>query len=204
MSGLLTDRPEDSAKRRTCRALYVNGVRHATSAAKFWPALIDEIRLDFPHCDRFELSAPGGGLVNPSHLFPEQELAHELENLDETDLERAILGTIAEMELFGPPPPVQARLFAGERELLARALPEDCLDGDILPYLIAWLLAWAGVPETQWEGDRLTGGFSATDRGRHLLYTVAFDFTQTHLSEGLYQRAVSVQAGAHTAPAHST
>lgn len=195
MSGLLTDRHEGSAKRKLCRALYINGTRYTSSAAKFWPALLDEVHADFPRCDRFELSAPGAGLVDAHHLHPEQELVQELEGIDIEDLKSAIIGTMAELELFGPPPAVQARLFCGSEEVYARALPEDCLDGDILPYLIAWLLRWAEVPEPEWEQARVSGRFDAVDRGRRLAYAVAFDFSQAHLSEGLYQRTVSVQSG---------
>ena len=199
MGGLLTPAthsPDD--RRAACKALAVDGVRYANSAAKFWPNLVDEVRADFPSRSHVELAATDGGRLVPDLLFPERELQRDIERLWDADLQAIMQGTLAQLELLGPPGCVQIRLLAKGVPLLSQALPADCVDTETYPYLLVWLLQWARVAEGAWNAEAVAGRFTGVDRRRHREYRFEFALRNEHLSEGLFRRTLLLSAAVQT------
>jgi hypothetical protein len=173
-------------------ALFVRGRRYANTAAKFWASLVDEILEDTPACSRAELTALTAGPLSAKFLHPESALQDSLADLLTQDLREVMREMLAELEIVGPPGSVTVRLLDGETELLARPLPLDCVDADIFPCLLVWPLEWAGIARSTWNNEFVNGDFAAEDRRRGLLYQLSFDLRNTHVSEGLYRRCLSV------------
>ena len=177
-----------------CRGWVVGEVRYHHTAAKFWPTLLDEIAEVFPGGVRMELSADGSGRLGARHLYPERAFQEDLQRLLDSgaDLAREIHNTFLELDLTGPPPPVRIRIFDGDGEALyGGTLPTDAVDGEIFLVLVAWPLKWSDIPESEWNAERLEGGFRGEDRERGRVYEVRFSLTTRHLSEGLYRRKFS-------------
>jgi hypothetical protein len=173
-----------------CTALFVGGVRHANSAAKFWPALVDEVRQRFPDSSRIELATATSAWLSRELLFPQRELEQAIERLKDADLERVLRETLAQLALTGPPASVILRVLSGDAERLLQEIPTDCLDAEIFPYLVVWLLEWAQVAEMLWNLEVVEGAFTAVDRNRRVAYRILFRLESRHLSEGLYRRTV--------------
>ena len=193
MAGLISERSDSLASDKPgTTSLFINGICYTNSAAKFWPSLIDEVRNDFPDCSLIELNAPFAGNLIREHLYPEMALEKNLHRLLSVDFQDALRDALAELEILGPPSSVQVRLLSGHKEVLSRGLPLACVDADILPYLAVWLLEWGGVPVSSWNREFLDGDILAEDRKSRFLYRFSFTLTNHHLSEGLYQRALSI------------
>jgi len=198
MARLLSGKPEkEPPVRRGAASLFIQGMRYANAAAKFWSSIIDELREDFPECSMMELSASSPGKLSRDFLYPHRALERDLSNLFFCDLETMMKETIAELEIIGPPSSVQVRLFSGENELLVGQLPLDCVDAEIFPYLIVWPLVWANTPDDTWNSECLSGEIEAEDQTRHLVYAISFELTTRHISEGLYRRCISVTPALH-------
>ncbi len=191
MSRLLTeisgkhDLPLVSAK-----SLWVNGKEYTCTAAKFWTSIIDEIRTDFPACSSIEISAPTAEAITRLHLTPSLTIDPDL--FFTKDLRKAMRDLIAELNILGPPSPVQLRLMDSDREIAACAMPADCVDAETLPYLAVWLLEWAGIPETTWNESLIEGVVIAADPRRHLAYNIPFKMIHKHIREGLYKRLITL------------
>jgi hypothetical protein len=174
------------------RRLVVNDRSYSHSAAKFWSSLIDEVADVFPGCSQVELSAPFASAYDRGYLFPLEPL--------ETEMRRVMIGgrpgsldeVIGEMEVTGPPASVRARLRKGDELLLDRELPTDMIDAEILPYLVAWLMEWSGIPESLWNQPEVRGVFEAADRLRAKSYDIAFELRREHMCEGLFLQTVRV------------
>ena len=189
MAGLLKEaNPDDSPDRPRTRELIVDGELHANAAAKFWPALIDECAQEFPDCSMLALAAPTVDL-HPGLLFPEQDLQRHLDKMMQSGEEVQWEDLLAEMELMGPPSPVEARLFAGRDEISSRSLPLESVDAESFAYLLAWALRWAKIPSAQWNESRLSGMAAALDPDRKRLYRLAFSLCRQPISEGLFRRS---------------
>jgi len=169
-------------------------VRYAHSAAKFWPSVIDEVSGEYPRWSAVELAAPVSGPLRPEQLTPEVEFEKDLIRLLSGDLDRTMQDVIAELEVLGPPSQVNIRVLSGAQELLARQLPADCLDADIFPYLVVWLLKWARIPERDWNRDRVAGRLEGVDRVRRRVYGIDFVVSGRHVAEGLFDRTVKFAA----------
>jgi hypothetical protein len=195
VSGLFSDAREDPVpgRARAGAALFIAGVRCANSAALFWPRLIREALELRPECTRVELSALTCGPLSAELLHPESALQRDIVRLLGADLHAAMRRVLAEMEAAGPPGAVTARLYAGRTLILEHGLPLDCLDAEILPYLMAWPLEWAGIPESRWNDGQISAAVVAEDRTARITYRMRFDLAGRHLSEGLYDRRISVQ-----------
>jgi hypothetical protein len=192
---LLGEESKEAGERRAgCKSLYVRGARYANSAAKFWTALVDEVRERFPPGAQIELETCTGGRLSPDQLFPQLELQRELERLADADLEDVLRQTLAQLELTGPPAPVVIRVRDGETELLLQELPADCVDAEIFPFLVTWLLQWSGVADETWNAESVDGSFAALDRGRRMEYRISFRLANRHLSEGLFRRSLALIA----------
>jgi hypothetical protein len=185
-------RRQTTEAKQTCKALFVHGVRYVNSAAKFWPSLLDEVSEDHPRCSRIELSTLSPGLLNADMLYPEMELERDLLRMETENIAEVMRNTLALLEIVGPPASVRVRLFAGRKRILARTLPTDCVDAEIFAYLVAWLLRWACIREEVWNDEHIEGRFEAQDPLRGIRYEVALGLANRHISEGLYQRTVSL------------
>ena len=174
-------------------AFYVRGRRHANSAAKFWAGLIDEVRQDFPLCTRVALTGIAAGALDARLLHPENALSEQLAELEHLDMREAMRAAVAELDILGPPSAVSITLRSNTGELLHKQLPLDCVDADLLPHLLSWLLSWSGIPECLWNNDTVTGAFCADDRRRGRHYAVTFRLAGRHLSEGLYERRIELE-----------
>jgi hypothetical protein len=195
MAGLLNlgktdDAPDEG--RPTTAALYVRGTRFDNTAAKFWPSLIDEVFEAFPARPVIELSAPASGPLGRRHLFPELEMQREMDRMLESG--ETMEDVLAELDMTGPPAPVRIRLLRGGEAVLDQVLPDDCLDAETFPCLVAWLLEWGGIPTSGWDGPRQKGVFAGDDRGRKRGYLVSFTVVTDHVKEGLCQRTVTIAA----------
>ena len=200
---LRTDPPDDSRKSRAGGQFFVNGVRYTNSAAKFWYGLIDEITEDFPECTCIELSSISSDRLSADLLFPEKALEKDLAQFIDTDFEKEMKDTIAELEIIGTPSPAQIRLFSGKKDILSRQLSEDLMDSEILSYMIVWPLKWADIPELQWNNESLEGRISAEDRIRKLVYRASFNLVKNHLSEGLFRRSICLKHSVEHLSLHS-
>jgi hypothetical protein len=192
MAGLLNVGEPDAypTGRPATETLYVRRMPYRNSAAKFWPGLADEVAEFFPDRPDIELSAPSGTPLSRRALFPEEELQRDLDRLMEEG--RTLEDVLAELELTGLPAPVRLRLLSGGRVAHEQALPTDCLDNETFPYLVAWLLEWAEVPEDRWNAGSVEGRFSGQDAKRRRDYAMAFALSNEPIKEGLVQRTVKV------------
>lgn len=195
MAGLLDlgkkdDAPDD--ERPTATALHIKGTRFDNTAAKFWPGLVDEVFAAFPARPAMELSAPGADDLTRRHLFPELDMQRDMDRMIESG--ETLEDVLAELEITGPPAPVRLRLLRAGEVVFEQALPEDCLDAETFPCLIAWLLEWSGVPESKWNEDRQKGVFRGDDRQRGRSYAISFTILTDHVKEGLLHRTVTLAA----------
>jgi len=194
MSRMLRDEAEgDPVVRFGARSLYVGGETYENTAAKFWSSLIDEVLQDYRGCDVATLSSAGSVLLSGDILFPVNELQRELDKPGDISLEDAIRQAVEEISLFGPPTAVSVSLFSGKEVIKTRQLPRECADTHVFNYLVAWLLHWSLIPETKWNDELLSGKIKARDAERKLDYGMSIAFCNRHLSEGLYQRSVTVR-----------
>jgi hypothetical protein len=173
-------------------AMLINGDLFTNSAAKFWPRLIAETRAEFAEADTLELSAFTSGPLDREALHPELAFERDLERMLDLDPEEGMRRILAELEITGPPGAVRLLILQGDRRLAERELPTDCADAEILPYLIAWPLKWAGLPPPRWNDPSAQGDFVAEDLGDQR-YAIAFRVTGKHLSEGLYRRSIRIR-----------
>ncbi len=180
------------------RALMVGCSRFTNSAAKFWSALIDELASDHPTCNSIAFNLLTDIMLERDLLFPEHALQRELsQRKGRFNIEETLQETLAQFELFGPPGAVQVRLYADGLEKSTSALPLDCVDTDIFPCLLVWLLEWSEMPWSLWNNASVNGGFVASDKERALCYHLRFQLANQHLSEGLHQRALTLCYARH-------
>lgn len=186
--------PDEESSLPQCPAtrVTIGHVGYANTAAKFWATLLHEVYWIFPEYDRLELRATCVGLLSPALLDPAAALGREIERLRAQDVRSVLYDTIAQLAIDGPPPPVLARILADGRPTVGRSIPLDCLDAELFPYLLAWLLRWAGITHHLWDAEALRGGFTAAALGSQRAYTIRFEAHCRHLSEGLYERTVAL------------
>ena len=194
MALFLDDNPEEAREHRLgADWLVIHREPCRNTAAKFWSRLLDELAVAYPRCDRVVLTATDDSPLDPGELRPEKQLEDDFEKLRNKDLRSMVKGLITQMELFGPPQPVRATLFAGDTEILSRELPVTCVDSSVFPYLLVWLLAWAQVPHLRWNNESVGGRFSAEDVRREITYDLLFVLRNRDLSEGLAERQLTLE-----------
>jgi len=189
MARILADESDKlPAANSKARALIIGGVRFTHAAARFWASLLNEVAADYPDCNTLIFETMAGTVLTRDLLFPEMALQRELDHLQPTvSIEKALKEALAEFEIFGPPGAVQLNLLADDREMRRCQLPLDCVDADIFAYLLAWLMEWAELQESQWNNDRVEGTFLLHDPDNTASVRVQFEFTRRHISEGLYR-----------------
>jgi len=154
---------------------------------------------DYTDCNAMVFETLAGTVLARDLLFPEMALQRELDRLQPTvRIEQALKEALAEFEIFGPPGTVQLRLLTDDREIKRCELPLDCVDADIFAYLLAWLMEWAELPESQWNTDRVEGVFPIHDPDDVTSGHLQFEFTRHHISEGLYRWRLLVRRAAAT------
>lgn len=172
---------------------YVNGAPYANTAAKFWSCLFDEVTAAAKPDTAIEMSAPTGGELFAGLLSPASLLQRDLDQFEREEVREAYADGLAALELIGPPCGVQLRLITSGNQRPFLDITLDYLDAEILPFLLAWLLEWANIPEAAWNEATIRGSFAADDPHRRLRYLVAFELRNRHISEGLYQRDVRIR-----------
>ena len=176
------------------RSLVIRGMSFTNSAAKFWSALVEELALDYPAGEALVLDTLTDIILDRELLFPENSLQHELDKHQSLlNIEDALRETLSQFDLIGPPSSVHVRLLAGGHEIKTCDLPLDCVYAEIFPSLLVWLLEWSEIPHCLWNNDSLTGDFNARDRHRTIHYRLQFDLVNKHVSEGLYQRTLTLR-----------
>jgi hypothetical protein len=174
------------------KKLFVRGLPYDNTAVKFWTCLIDEVLSDYPPETGVALYGLAGGALISQLLSPESILQRDMERLEESDFRKAFEDAMSALQVLGPPAGVRLRLVgrdcASEQDILL-----DYVDAEVLPFLLVWLLEWANIPDAFWNRERVRGDFAAEDRDRRVLYLVAFELRSRHLSEGLYEREITVK-----------
>ncbi len=193
MSGILdSNRKEGEAGAFGANTLHIGGFPFVNTAAKFWSCLFDEVAAECPPHTIIEMSALSGGPLTPELLVPEATLQKDMDRLENKDIQDAFSDALATLEIIGPPQAVCLRLLPPSGEGSIREMTLDYLDADILPFLLAWLLEWANVPDSMWNESCVRGQILAEDRDRKWRYLISIELRATHLSEGLYQRGLVV------------
>jgi hypothetical protein len=191
MGGILNSQGKGSpAVGQGAKALHVRGVRFENTAAKFWTCLFDEVLADFPPQTIVEMSALCGGPLVPDLLVPVNSLQRDMEKLDADAVQDAFNDALAALAVIGPPPNVVLRLAPPPDRGEAHEFLLDYLDAEVMPFLLAWLLEWAGIPDVSWNERRVRGIVTGEDHDRGFLYRASFELHAHHLSEGLYRRRV--------------
>ena len=195
MSRILGNDSKHSPEERLgARGWVVHGMRYANSAAKFWSSLLDELAADYPGCDALELDVLTDANLERDLLFPESVLQHELDRRQSLlSIEEALRETLSQFDLIGPPGAVHVRLLGDGVETKRCDLPLDCVDADIFPCLLVWLMEWSEIPQCLWNNPSVSGDVSARDRQRSVRYRLQFELINKHVSEGLYQRTLTLR-----------
>lgn len=182
-----------AAERRGASVLSVQGSAFSNSAAKFWSSLIDEVCSDHPDCDTIILDTLTDTVLSRDLLFPQAALQHELDrHVPFENIRQALRAALADFELIGPPDSVRVRLLSGGVERKKCDLPLDCVDADIFPCLLVWLLEWSEISELIWNHDSVEGSFDASDSDRALQYHLRIALSNEHVSEGLFRRTLTM------------
>lgn len=207
MGGIINSGGGATAGAYGAKSLHVRGFPYANTAAKFWTSVLDEVLAAYPPGTAFELSAASGGLLSPMLLVPEQMLQRDMDQLNESEQRDRVNDAMAVLELIGPSGSIALRVIPPGGDAPPQEITLDYLDADLLPFLTAWLLEWAGVPDALWNQAKVRGAFTGDDRARQYRYLVAFELRGQLLSEDLYQRSVRLhfqrQALRATVPAPS-
>lgn len=171
----------------------VNGIEYDNTASHFWPRITGEAYGLYPELDAIELSAPATEPLDRSMLRPGLSLQKDIDRLWSQDFSALISQTMAELEIFGPPASVQCRLMHENRPPFESALPIDCVDSEIFPYLLVWLLEWAQIPESLWNMSCVEGAFRA-DYPDGISQHMSFELKKDHLSEDLHRHILIIRA----------
>lgn len=175
------------------KTLHVNGFPYENTAAKFWSCLLDEVANDYPAGTQVAIAATCGGPLVADLLVPEMMLQRDMRKLESEDAQGVIDDAMGVLELIGPPSGVRLRLVGSGESATLHEIDLPDIDAELMPFLLAWLLEWARVPDGLWNRKRVRGTFEAEDRQRHLVYKVAFELVTRLLSEELYQREIVLQ-----------
>ena len=172
------------------KTLYIRGFPYANTAAKFWTSVLDEVFAAYPAGTALELAASSGGLLVPSLLTPEVMLQRGMDRLAAQDNQETLQDAMAVLELIGPPGSISLRMTPPGKDASPQEIELDYLDADLLPFLLAWLLEWASIPDALWNQPRVRGAFAGDDPSRCFRYLVAFELRSRLLSEELYHRSL--------------
>jgi len=190
MAGIINKTGGAKAGSYGAKKLYIRGFPYANTAAKFWTSILDEVFAAYPPGTALELAATSGGLLQPSLLTPEIMFQRDMDRLIAQDNQETLRDAMAVLELIGPPGRIALRMILPGKESEPQEIELDYLDADLLPFLLAWLLEWASVPDALWNQPRVRGAFAGDDQSRGFRYLVAFELRSRLLSEELYHRCL--------------
>jgi hypothetical protein len=172
---------------------YVNGVRCDNSAASFWPVFLRETRENYPDGESVELRTLTGAELGRGLLDPKRQFEVEASLFDGLEVREHLAETMARMALTGGPACVLVTVLEAEGGGILDETTVESLDSESFVYLAAWMLEWAGVPESLWNRGELSGAAVLGDAGRNTADRLFFDLTREHVSEGLNELCLRVQ-----------
>lgn len=181
----------ESHPRISAHCISVRGCVYSNSAAKFWDALAGEIEAVYPVAS-MALTCLSGEILSRDLLFPAVQL-EAFANNAETCAGDELAAALADCALLGPPSGVNIEIRSGGRLAHVQELPRDCVDADIFPYLLCWLLAWSDIDPGEWNAPRVRGCFTARARPSMRTWHFRLCLTSTHLSEGLFRRCLQLE-----------
>tara|TARA_B100000809_G_scaffold253613_2_gene289811 strand:+ start:602 stop:1195 length:594 start_codon:yes stop_codon:yes gene_type:complete len=194
MSALLNDRPGDPARGLPdVRGLQIGGAFCGNSAAKFWAGFLAELARDYPNCDEAVFQCTTDRRLQPAMLDPQQGLQEGLDALAGERLEDVVREAEVELEAAGPPGAVQLQLRHAGRTILTNDLPTACMDTVIFPFLLVWILQWAGIPPKRWNDDAVHGAFRGRDPARDAGFALTLELHSAHRAEELYERKLQLR-----------
>jgi hypothetical protein len=194
MSRLLSSTQKDAATEGVAaEKLFVDGIPYQNSAAKFWTALADEALKLYGPGVAVELTVLSSVQLTRKLLFPHLVTEEDLADVLGRPCARALAELAATLDLIGPPGSVTVRAYRGFTEFHRSALPADCLDGETFPYVIVWLVEWAGIPPARWNGEEVSGEIEGEDVRAKRLFRLPFTVRRSPAAEGLDRLSVSLQ-----------
>lgn len=191
MAGLL--RNSGSSGDHGAKQFFVEGFPYENTAAKFWTCLFDEVAETYPPHTRIILSATCGGKLTADLLDPEKMLQRDIQQLETEDAQGALDDAMGVLELIGPPPGIRLRLVSEKEAEPLHDIALDDVDAELMPFLLAWMLEWARVPDVMWNRKSIRGQFDGEDRARHFGYSIVFELQTAFLSEDLYRRDIAIR-----------
>lgn len=201
MAKLLSQEPPPADRAPAPAPVYHIGDEvHRNSAARFWFGFVDELIEDFPQCDAAHLTALSDGPLRADQLRPQASLERCLEDFPDQDLEDTIRQAAAELEIFGPPGSVSVELKRGDESIGQHVLPSECVDTEIFPYLLVWLLEWAGLEESRWNSEQVVGDVDALEPACQRAYRLDFCLKNQDIREGLMRRTLALEFRRTKAP----
>ena len=177
---------------RSEKEMLIGGEWFRNSAAKFWPWLKEKTRAEYPDARAVELTALCGDRLTRRMLDPAQSLQDTIDRVMAGAPMPSLEDTLAELEMIGGPAPVRVRVLGEGETVLAEETP-GLVDAEPFPFLVVWLLEWAGVPDTRWNDLVVEGAFMARDTQRDAPCRMSFSLWNEHVSEGLFERRVRVK-----------
>ncbi len=171
-------------------SITVDGTKWCNSSIKFWTSLLDEATIYFPHSDTLLVETSAEKQITSRDLEPSRELEDSVQTFNTSTLAQVFTQAIRQMELYGPPQPVQAWVYQQNTQLARKTLPLECVDADLFLHLTAWLLYLSGIPEHRWNAENVSGDISAIDNCRGFRYGMLITFHNNHIHEGLFRRKI--------------
>jgi len=170
------------------------GVFHSNSATRFWSGLVEELLRRFPAGEQFELIVCPACDLLPDMLFPGRLDVTQWEGIADEELRRQFSRTLAELEVLGEPPVVRLRVLDSTAQCVSDTnLSPECVDADLFPFLLVWLLKWAGIPESDWNNDGLSGKFEAESLPGNRRFHLGFHLATENVAEELERWVLGVQ-----------
>lgn len=166
---------------------------YRNSAALFWPGFLDGLSNRPGRVSFFELSAACCGPISRDILFPDRALRRDLERALKEGSAGRLADAVAELAMLGPPGPVRLKLVGEDSSETVETMPES-VNAETFVFLVAWLLEWAGVPETRWNGPVPDHVVEIRDLYGSGVRSLRFSLFRRHLSEGLEEATLRGRA----------
>lgn len=190
MSRLLSKRTDAETEGIAAESFFVDGIPYRNSAAKFWTALADEALKLYPPGVVIELAVLSSVRLTRKLLFPHLVTDEDLADPLGRTPGDALSALAGELDLVGPPGSVTVLARRGPTEFYRGALPPDCLDGETFPYVVVWLVEWAGISPGDWNAEAVSGEIGGEDPGTGRRFHLPFTIRRRCAAEGLDRLSV--------------
>lgn len=180
-------------KNRFSKGIKINNGLFNNSAAKFWPAVIDEISLRFPKCKRFEIETYTSAVLSWDTLYPVLALEEELNRMFKEGKDVSLEEMMNSLIFDGPPAAVILRVWFEDKDECSVESQLEALDESILNYLAAWLLRWANIDESKWNIERISGEVEFNIEAEKRKFVLIFTVIREYISEGLFRRTIEIK-----------